>query len=161
VKTVTLVPIAIESGTVFGNGTLSPQFRIGDNPQNVGGRPFFSYDITEFAGGEIKDAKLTFTVSQVAGNPWLISPFLYVDSVDYGTQQLSAAAFNVPTLTVIESYNSHPPAEIIVKTYLEQALANSKPRFQVRLRLGSDMVPNGFADFIEFSKVELTVTYVK
>jgi hypothetical protein len=161
VKTVTLDPIPDESGSVYSNGTLITQFRIGDDNKNKGVRPFFSFDITKFAGAEIQEATLTFSGTAITANPWLISPFLYVDLVDYGAQPLSAAAFNVTTLTVIESYNQETPEEIPVKTHLEQALENNKTRFQVRLRMGNDQNQNTLADYIEFSKVELTVTYVK
>jgi hypothetical protein len=161
VKTVTLDPVPDESGSVYNDGRLIPEFRLGDDNKNKGVRPFFSFDITEFAGAEIQGAKLTFSGTTITANPWLISPFIYVDLVDYGAQSLSAAAFNVTTVSVIESYNQETPEEIPVKTHLEQVLENHKTRFQVRLRMGTDENQNTLADYIEFSKVELTVTYVK
>jgi hypothetical protein len=161
VVTVTLDPIPDESGSVYNDGRLIPEFRLGDDNKNKGVRPFFSFDITEFAGAEIQEAKLTFSGTTITANPWLISPFIYVDLVDYGAHPLSAAAFNTTTVSVIESYNQETPEEILVKTHLGQVLENHKTRFQVRLRMGTDENQNTLADYIEFSNVELTVTYVK
>jgi hypothetical protein len=161
--TLILAPLPDESGSVYFNGDIITQFRIGDNAKNVGMRPYFSFDITGLAGAEIKQAKLTFTVRETFGYPWLISPRLYADSVDIvgSPRALKAADFDAMTLGELQRYNSQPPGEIDVRERLTNTLKWAKPRFQVRLRLDTNNNLNKQEDYIEFSTAELTVIYVK
>jgi hypothetical protein len=162
--TAILTPLPDESGSIYYDGTLIPEFRIGDNASNVGVRPYFSYNITELEGAEIKEAKLTFTIKGVVGQePWFVPPGLYVECVDYGARSLISADYHtVKTAGELQSYKSTLPTEIDVRALLISYLKGLKPRFQVRMYLAGDGHNyNSQADYIEFSKAELTVTYIK
>lgn len=159
--TVILTPLPDESGSIYYDGDMITSFRIGDNDNNVGVRPYFSFDITELVGAEIKEAKVSFTVKEIVNNPWFVPPSLYVDDVDYGAQALQAADFHL-TGTQVAQFSSEPPGETDVYLRITQALRPPvKPRLQIRLRLATDNNLNSQEDYIEFTKAELTVTYVK
>jgi hypothetical protein len=162
-----LTPLA-ESGSVDFHGNTYPSyFMIGDTAQDYGVRPYFSFDITGLVGATIKQATLTFTRSQTFGTPFLppIGPYLYVDSVYYRAQALQGGDFTLPTGGAITTLNGTPPGEVNVIESLNLTLQMLKSRFQVRLRFGqpepNSSNLNHADDYINFSKVELTVTYVK
>ena len=166
--TVILTPLASESGSIYSGGSIISSFRIGDNANNFGARPYFSYDITGLVGATIKEAKLSFTVKEIVNNPWVsfVPPYLYFDTVDYGARALQAADFYLAqsAYTQRESFSSQIPNEVDVKLYLTRALEPPiKPRLQVRLRLqpenGTDF--NSKDNYIELNPTTLTVTYVK
>lgn len=62
--TAILTPLSGESGSIYYDGTIIPEFKIGDTVNNVGIRPYFSFDTTAMAKAEIKEATLVFTVKQ-------------------------------------------------------------------------------------------------
>jgi hypothetical protein len=163
--TVILEPLPGESGTISSDGDIVPEFRIGDNADNVALRPYFSYDITALEGAEIKEARLVFTIRGVIGEePWFTPPYLYVESLDYGAQSLQASFYHtVLTLgSLHERYSLELPTEIDVQGRLINYLEWLKPRFQVRIYLedpGHNF--NGQADYVEFSNAELIISYVK
>jgi hypothetical protein len=163
--TAILTPLPGESGSIYYDGDIVPEFRIGDNASNVAVRPYFSYDITELEGAEIKEAKLTFTIKGVVGQePWtFVPPGLYVESVFYGARPLKPADYHtVQTFGQLASYTSSPPMDVDVRALLISYLEGLKSRFQVRMYLkDAGHNYNSQADYIEFSKAELTVTYVK
>ena len=159
--TVILTPLPGESGSIYYDGDIITSFRIGDNANNVGVRPYFSFDITELTDAEIKEAKLTFTVKETVNNPWFVPPHLYVDDVKYGARALQAADFHLEG-TQIERFTSEPPGEVDVYLRLTNALRPPvKPRLQIRLRLATDNNLDSQEDYIEFTTAELAVTYVK
>jgi len=160
--TVILAPLPEESGSVYYDGDIIPQFRIGDNAANIGGRPYFSFDVTGLADAEIKEAKLTFTVRESVGHLWwFVPPVLYVDRVYYGARALKGGDCNLPTVAELERFNAEPPGELNVYYKLKDALEFHQPRLQFRLRLATNNNLNSQEDYIEFSKAELTVIYVK
>ena len=159
--TVILTPLPDESGSIYYNGDIITSFRIGDNANNVGVRPYFSFDITELTDAEIKEAKLTFPVKETVYNPWFVPPHLYVDDVKYGARALQAADFHLEG-TQIERFTSEPPGEVDVYLRLTNALRPPvKPRLQIRLRLATNNNLDSQEDYIEFTTAELAVTYVK
>lgn len=160
--TTILTPLASESGSVYYTGDIISAFRIGDNDKNDGVRPYFSFDITGLAGAEIKEAKLTFTVKEIAGDPWFTPPFLYVEYVSYyAPRALQGADFHLTSYEV-EKLSLEIPGEVDVHLRLAQAVRSpGKPRLQMRLRLATNNNLNSQEDYIEFSQVELIVTSVK
>ncbi len=161
-STITLTQVASESGSVDSNGVLSASYIVGDSDNDAGVRAYFSFDIAGLSGAEIKTATLTFTVKSTAGNPWFVPPFLHVEQVDYGARALKAADFGIATTSSeVTRYDLQPPGKIDVQYRVSQALLAPKTRFQVRLRMASSSNYNKQADYLEFIKAELTVTYVK
>jgi hypothetical protein len=162
--TVILNPLPSESGTISSDGDIIPEFRIGDNASNVALRPYFSYDITALEGAEIIEARLVFTVKGIVGvEPWFTPPWLHVQSVDYGAQPLKASYYHtVLTLGELQKYSFELPTEIDAKGRLIEYMEWLKPRFQVRMYLDGDGHNfNSQADYVEFSKAELIISYIK
>lgn len=160
--TVILTPLPGESGSIYYDGDIITSFRIGDNANNVGVRPYFSFDITELADAEIIEAKLSFTVKETVNNPWFVPPTLYVDDVEYGARALLPADFHLEAVLQLAQFSSEPPGEVDVYLGITRALRPPvKPRYQVRLRLASDNNLNSQEDYIEFTTAELAVTYIK
>ncbi|MCX6010434.1 MAG: PKD domain-containing protein, partial [Chloroflexi bacterium] len=74
-KTVTLNPVASETGTVDQrNATDYSRTRAGDDAQNVGYRAFWSFDISSLANKNIQSASLKFTTESIAGDPFSYAP---------------------------------------------------------------------------------------
>ena len=161
--TAILNPLPGESGTIYYDGLIISQFKVGDNAKNVGMRPYFSFDTTALSGAEIKEAKLIFTVKQIRENIWSVIPStLIVQCVEYGARSLIPADYHeVQVRAEIESFHDEYPGEINVQVNVSQVADWLEPRFQTRIILGADSNHNNIEDFVEFSKVELHVTYVK
>ncbi|MDH5695193.1 MAG: hypothetical protein OEZ00_01090 [Dehalococcoidia bacterium] len=159
--TIVLSPLPDESGSIYHDGDIITSFRIGDNANNVGVRPYFSFDITELTGAEIKKAKVSFTLKETVNNPWFAPPSLYVEHVEYGTRALQPADFYLDGIQ-IEKFSSTPPTVVDIYPRLSRfSVPLAKPRFQVRLRLVTNNNLDSQEDYIEFTKAELTVTYIK
>ncbi len=161
--TAILDPLPGESGTIYYDGTITSEFKVGDTDGNVGMRPYFSFDTTEISKAEILEAKLIFTVRQTRNDVWTVIPsLLYVQCVEYGAQPLHPADYHsVQVRAEIENFHNEPPGEVDVHVNVSQVADWLEPRFQVRLILGADSNYNVIEDFIEFSDVELIVTYIK
>ncbi|MDY7018588.1 MAG: PKD domain-containing protein, partial [Chloroflexota bacterium] len=70
-KTVSLNPVAAESGTILRSGDKDTSKTVaGDSDTNESYRAFWSFDIYGLKGKDIKDAKLTFTTKNVVGDPF-------------------------------------------------------------------------------------------
>ena len=161
--TVILTPLPGESGTIYYDGTITSEFKVGDTAGNVGMQPFFSFDTTALTKAEIKEATLVFTVKQTRNNIWTFIPStLIIQCVEYGARALKPADYHgVQVRAEIESFHNEPPGEVDVQVNVSQVAEWLEPRFQARIKLGADSNNNIIEDFIEFSEVELLVTYVK
>jgi len=161
--TAILTPLPGESGSIYYDGLIIPEFKVGDTTQNVGIRPYFSFDTTALSKAEIKEATLVFTVRQERGNIWTVIPsLLYVQCVEYGAGALIPADYhNVQVRAEIENFHNEPPGEVDVQVNVSQVTDWLEPRFQARIILGAHSNNNSIEDFIEFSEVELHITYIK
>ncbi|MFH0846810.1 MAG: hypothetical protein V1894_01970 [Chloroflexota bacterium] len=159
-NTVTLTAVTAESGSVDSNGALSSTFIVGDSANDAGVRTYLSFDLAQLQGLEIKEAILTLTAKQTVGNPWFTPPFLHVEPVAYGARAIAAGDYNMATSGgEIARYNAQVPDKIDVTYQVQQVLF--KGHFQIRLRMASNSNLDKVADYIEFSKAEITVTFVK
>jgi len=72
VSTVTMMPIAEETGTVRSDGaTDNSRTWAGDDEENRGYRAFWSFDVSSLVGKNIRSASLEFTTKDVVGDPFL------------------------------------------------------------------------------------------
>jgi len=156
--TVTLSPVAVETGAVYKDGTVAPGVKFaGDTSGNVAIRCYFSYDISSLAGKDIDSAKLTFTTNNIVRNPFGNLGVLWIAKVNYGIGPLQAADYSIagsPFTSV-----GAPPAEVIVTSSVKSAALAGDPRFQVRLHYASETNNDNLADYINFNSAILTVTY--
>ena len=169
--TVVLNPIAAESGTINSNGDIDTTvFRVGNNTQNYGLRPFFVFDISSLIGATIKQATVTFTIRQIVGYPFRPSSIwtlLYVDSVNLvgSPRVLREKDYYTTNSNEMARFDQKPPDQVNAIAQLVQALQFQTSRFAVRLRYGlADQIPNYMFnedDYIDFSTAQLTVTYTK
>jgi len=161
--TAILDPLPGESGTIYFDGLIIPEYKIGDTAANVGMQPFFSFDTTALTHAEIQEAVLIFVVKQIRNDIWTVIPStLHIQCVEYGARSLIPADYHsVQVRAEIESLHNEPPGEVDVLVNVSQVAEWVEPRFQVRMVLGDDSNHNSIEDFIEFSSVELIVTYVK
>jgi hypothetical protein len=61
----------------------------------------------------------------------------------------------------IEQFHNEPPGEVDVLVNVSQVADWLEPRFQARIILGAHSNNNSIEDWVEFSEVELHVTYIK
>jgi len=163
VKTITIEPIATETGTVNQkNATDYSRTRAGDDAQNIGYRAFWSFDISKLAGKDIQNASLKFTTGSITGKPFSYQlPYglggLLLWKTNHGTQ--------LPEFGYVGSMLSNagpslePPDVVDVTTDIKILTSYSVSRFQVEALF--EKVSNGSstAQWIEWSSVVLEVTY--
>jgi hypothetical protein len=164
-KTVTLTLLPNESGTVDSTGDKDNSKLIaGDSDKDIGYRAFFSFDISQLKGMDIKDAKLTFTTGDV--DPGTFSKEeaglgglrLYRVSgeqgqlPDYDTQRVE-----------VQSIMWEPPTVIDVTTEVKSPLLT--PAFSVHVQFEASFQNktdgDHSRDYIRWSGATLTVSYVE
>jgi hypothetical protein len=162
IKTVTITPVAEETGTVSSDGDRDNSRTLaGDDADNIGYHAFWSFDVWSLAGKSIQSASLKFTTRAIAGNPFPSTTGLgglrfwkvvYGDKLP-GFNFTGSNLINVPLL-------SSQPAVLDVTQEVANVAAAAATRFQVEA-LFQNKITNGnsVAEFIEWSEVVLEVTY--
>ena len=163
-KTVTLNPVASETGTVDQkNATDYSRTRAGDDAQNVGYRAFWSFDISSLAGKDIQSASLKFTTGSIAGNPFAYNMppsglgglWLWHD-----TYASSLPTFGYVGAKLIDTGLFYePPTVVDVTTQVKLPCSFACSRFQVEALFNKVSNGNVTSDMIEWSSVVLEVTY--
>jgi len=161
-NTVTFHPVNQESGTVDSDGDRdNSRYLAGDDQKDIGYCAFWSFDIWSLAGADIMDAKLKFTTRSVAGDPFAQTTGLKglrFWAVKYG-DKLPKFQYTGSKLEHGGVIQTQPPTLLDVTpeiAYLAQAAAT---RFQVEGLFMISTNGNQVAEFIEWTDVELEVTY--
>lgn len=163
--TVTLVPLAEESGTVDARGNVLSEYRVGDTDADQGMRAYLSFDISSLGDADIEEATLVFTIGGEVGDPWSLQPpFLYVQPVEYGERSLTAPDYTeiLPSGADIIETKNEAPGEINIRFALNRMVLANTTRYQIRVTM-ADAAQHNYndsADYLEFEKVELIVKYV-
>ena len=164
VSTVTITPVAEETGTVRSDGaTDNSRTWAGDDEKDRGYCAFWSFDIRDLVEKNIQSASLKFTTKDVVGDPFSSTTGLgglrfwkvrYSDGLP-GFWYTGSNLLNTPA-------QNAPPTLLDVTQEIANAAAAPVPgtRFQVEA-LFQNRVTNGnrVAQFIEWSGVVLEVTY--
>ncbi|MBC8276419.1 MAG: hypothetical protein H8E40_15820 [Chloroflexi bacterium] len=163
VSTVTITPVAEETGTVCSEGG-GDNFRTwaGDDEKDRGYCAFWSFDVRSLKGKNIQSASLKFTTKDVVGEPFpsttgLGGLSLWKVKYDDG---LPGFHYTGSKLIKVPVQNTPPTVLDITQEIVNVAAAMAAPRFQVEA-LFQNRVSNGnhVAQFIEWSEVVLEVTY--
>lgn len=162
-KTINITPIAQETGTVRSDGDRDNSRTLaGDDANDLGYRAFWSYDVFSLAGKTIQNATLKFTTRVVVGDPFPSTTGLgglRFWKVTYGSElpksYTGSNLINAPL-------QSKPPTTLDVTQEVANVAAAGINRFQVEA-LFQNKVSNGnhVAEFIEWSEVDLEVTYTE
>ncbi len=137
--TETNVPVASDEGgyIVYTATMFYPHNRMfaGDSITDDVCRGYMSFDISGLSGVTITEASLSMSPEQVWGDPTFMGS-LWIDSVDWGTDPLVMADFNIVPYAPIQSFNS---PEITctsenLRTELQKAINDGKSRFRIRIR---------------------------
>jgi len=164
IKTITIEPIAAETGTVNQtNATDYSRTRAGDNAQNISYRAFWSFDISKFGGKNIQNASLKFTTGSITGKP-----FSY--QLPYGLGGLLLWKTNysaeLPGFDCVGSMLSsntgrllEPPDVVDVTTDIKLLTSYDISRFQVEALFDRTSNGSSTAEWIEWSSVVLEITY--
>jgi len=163
-KTVTLNPVASETGTVYqNNATDYSRTMAGDNAQNVGCRAFWSFDISSLAGKNIQNASLKFTTGRIFGDPFSYMPpsglgglWLWKDT--YGSGMLPVFGY-VGAKLMNTGLIYEPPSVVDVTIEVKLPCSFACSRFQVEALFNKVSNGNATANMIEWSSVVLEVTY--
>jgi hypothetical protein len=162
VRTVTITPVAEETGTVSSEGDRDNSRTLaGDDDKDVGYRAFWSYDVWSLAGKNIQSASLKFTTRAIAGNPFPSTTGLgglRLWKVTYGDKlpKFQYTGSNLITVPLLTSQ----PIVLDITQEIANVAAAAVTRFQVEA-LFQNKVTNGnhVAEFIEWSDAVLEVTY--
>jgi len=162
-KTVTINPVASETGTVDRtNATDYSRTWAGDDAQNMGYRAFWSFDISSLAGKTIQTANLKFTTGKIYGDP-----FWYHPGVGLGALWLwkTTHGASLPEFSYVGSMitNTGPifeqPAVVDVTTEIRLLTSHKVRRFQVETLFDRVSNGNNLTEGVEWSSVILEVTY--
>jgi hypothetical protein len=162
-KTINITPIAQETGSVRSDGDRDNSRTLaGDDANDLGYRAFWSYDVFSLAGKTIQNATLKFTTRSIVGDPFSSVTGLgglRFWKVTYGSELPKSYSgsnlINVPLQT-------RQPTTLDVTQEVANVAAAGINRFQVEA-LFQNKVSNGnhVAEFIEWSEVDLEVTYTE
>ena len=161
-RTVTITPVAEETGTVDSNGDKdNSRTMAGDDANDVGYCAYWSFNVWDLAGEKIQSASLDFGPYEQVGNPFSSTTGLggmRLWKVTYGDKLPSfeytgSNLINVPLQT-------KPPTKVDVTQEITNMAAAASKRFQVKA-LFQNKKTNGnhVAEFVEWSEVVLEVTY--
>ncbi|MFC2049979.1 Ig-like domain-containing protein [Chloroflexota bacterium] len=162
VSTVTITPVAEETGTVRSDGG-GDNFRTwaGDDEKDRGYCAFWSFDVSSLAGKNIQSASLKFTTKDVVGDPFPTTTGLgglTLQKVTY-SDGLPRFKYTGTKLRDVPIQTS-PPTVIDVTQEIINIAAFDVTRFQVEALFEMrDTNGNHIAQFIEWSGVVLEVTY--
>jgi hypothetical protein len=157
-RTISLSPVAGETGTVYKDGTVATGVKTaGDTSGNVAMRCYFSYDLTALAGKNVDSAKLVFTTNSIVRNPFGNLGALGIGKVDYGARPLVATDYGLAGTGLVAA--AAPPAEVNVTTSVKNALLAGDTRYHVQLKFAIETNNDNLADYIDFSNAVLTVSY--
>ncbi|MBM3119166.1 MAG: hypothetical protein FJ006_06365 [Chloroflexi bacterium] len=161
VRTVTITPVAQETGTVDSEGDKdNSRTRAGDDEKNVGYCAFWSFDVWSLAGKRIDNASLKFTTRQIAGNPFPATTGLnglWLWKVTYGDKlpKFHYTGSKLQRSTLLMS----PPTVVDVTPEVALIADAAITRFQVEALFQKVTNGNNVAEWIEWSEVVLEVTY--
>jgi hypothetical protein len=160
-RTITITPVAQETGTVGSDGDKdNSRTMAGDDGDNIGYHAYWSYDTWSLQGTNIQNAKLKFTTRQIAGDPFPATTGLkglYLFKVTYGgtLPNFAYSGSKLQNAALMQS----PPTVVDVTPEIALIAEKAINRFQVEALF--QMVTNGnsVAEWIEWSEVVLEVTF--
>jgi hypothetical protein len=166
-RTVTLNPIAEETGTVSEDGNRDISMtKAGDDENNVGYRAFWNFNILSLQGNDIKDAKLIFTTRQIIGNP-----FKKVGAESLGGLRLwkvnysnTLPQFNIIGEKLQKSSSSGLYEQLTVLDVTPEighSVQAGSARFGVAALFNKLHNTNNVSEWIEWSDVKLEITFTE
>lgn len=160
-RTVTITPVAQETGTVGSDGDRdNSRTMAGDDGDNIGYRAFWSFDVWSLQGTNIQNANLKFTTRQIAGDPFPATTGLnglWLWKSTYG-DQLPKFAFTGSKIQHAPLLLS-PPTVVDVTPEIALIAEKAITRFQVEALFQKVTNGNSVAEWIEWSEVVLEVTF--
>jgi len=159
-------PVASEGGWIEearGVTYNGPKFYIGDSSNDGPCRAYISFDITKLSGATIESATLTFNLSRELGNPTFIEKFC-IDEVYWGKRKIISDDCYLEG-HLIEEYigpNVNCKADNL-KTELQKAIDDKRPRFQIRIRHSGELTDgDGATDgwLYKQSGINLDMNYI-
>ena len=160
---VTIAPVAGESGSVSSDGTVNPgDINTGDTADNYAVQAFISYDISGIPSNatilEVKDNFKSYTID---GNPFEHLGVLNGYKMDFAVPLISGNFVSgFPTGNVIDwgatSVLDLTEVQPALKTALQAKLGSS--RFKLRLQFAGTN-DDGISDLVRFTNPSLIITY--
>jgi hypothetical protein len=162
-KTQTLTAIQQYTGTVWKDGLVESTLRTGVDFGNRSSRSFFTFNTSTFAGKTITNAKITFTVRQVVGDPFNSANLkgLYVERVNYGDRALQPIDYGISAsgAALGPGLITSTPSILDVTNDLNYAVNHSAQLYQFRLRFSIDTDGHGADEYIDLQGATLTLSY--
>lgn len=161
VRTITITPVAQETGRVRSDGDRdTSRTMAGDDEKNLGYCAFWSFDIWSIAGKNIQNANLKFTTRNIANNPFPATTGLgglWLWKVTYGDE--------LPKFHYTGSKLNHspllyqPPTVVDVTPEIALLAEKAGTRFQVEALFTKVTNGNAVSEWIEWSDAVLEITY--
>ncbi len=161
VRSVTITPVAEETGTVDSGGDKdNSRTMAGDDDKNVGYHAFWSFNVWNLAGKNIQNATLRLTTRSITGDPFPSTTGLAglrFWKVSYGDKLPN---FNFTGSNLINvTLQTRQPTSLDVTQEIANSAAAASTRFQVEALFMKITNGDNVAEFIEWSEAVLEVTY--
>lgn len=161
VRSVTITPVAEETGTVDSGGDKdNSRTMAGDDDKDVGYHAFWSFNVWNLAGKNIQNATIRLTTRSIAGDPFSSATGLAglrFWKVSYGDKLPN---FNFTGSNLINvPLQSRQPTSLDVTQEIANSAAAASTRFQMEALFMKPYNGNHVAEFIEWSEAVLEVTY--
>jgi hypothetical protein len=164
--TITLTPVAAESGTVRSDAVVNTVELIpGDSSANAGLQLFLSYDITTIpTTATITEVKLDLTNNTVNGNPFSTLGCLKIYPVTYAALVAGLYFIGTPAIGADHDWcNAAGLATIVAdndyKAGVQSRLGTGRVQFRLQFLTPTD--GNSTVDAVNFTSPKLTITYKK
>jgi hypothetical protein len=164
-KTVTLTPVASQSGSVLSDGTVKSVWNVGDRASNLAAQVFLAFDISDIPeDADIDKVKVNFKDFSTEGKPFDNLGCLRMYPHNYGTLGGGDFVPNTPTPSGVivkwcnKSQMQTPEFDTDVEHAMEEV--QGKDWFKVRLQFKEKLTDNdGNPDLVKLGNVKLIVTY--
>ncbi len=163
-STITLSPVASESGSVHKDGTVISDLNVGDTADDIGMQALISFDIRTIPlSATIVEVKLDLRNFALSGNPFQALGCLRAYRHAYSTLGpgiyfSGAPAVGADHLWCSEADFSNIEADSDYKDSLVAARSAAHNRLQFRLQFTNQNNGNGSEDAVLFSKIYLSIT---
>ena len=165
IKTVTISPIAQETGTVSSDGDKdTSRTMAGDDENNTGYRAFWSFNIYSLVGAKVKEAKIIFTTKNQANDPFSKTTGLgglLLWQVNYGEEGLPNFDITGGKLGNATAVLTKPPTVVDVTSDIQLLIDATSTRFQIEAQFVKPFNGNGVAEWMDWSEVVLEVTFAE
>ncbi len=158
--------VSSECGNNVGGGHVYVESVIypGDADNNLKVNGYVSFDVSELAGSQIEEAKISGYADSISGAPFNTYGPLIIKAVYWGEREVQTSDFNMEGIEITNnSAKNFVKSPSVLKDDLQYVVNNGINRYQLCFYFEGSPDGDGKQDSITYSleDIQLTVTYSK